>query len=281
MATLSESYPVTSLSSHESAGVQQAAVAGRRAAEGEENINVGSEERMVSVAAGAVCLLNALGRRGVGRLLAAGIGAALVHRGVTGRCHGYEALGLDSSESAEPGTRRPAAYVSEIISEKFASQIEVRRSMLINRSPEELYDFWRGLENLPKFMTHLKSVEWTEEGRTHWVAEAPWIVGGTISWDAEIVEDNRPEKISWKSTEDSALDQRGSVRFRTAGDRGTLVEVELHYRPPGGRLTHWISKIFGNAPEQQIADDLKRFKCLMEAGELPTITGQPRGTCVG
>jgi uncharacterized membrane protein len=158
--------------------------------------------------------------------------------------------------------------------------IHITECLLIHQPRETLYNYWRQLENLPSFMTHLKSVRSTEGNRSHWVAEAPWIVGGEVQWDAELITDEPQERIAWRSLPGSMVEHHGSVTFRDApGDRGTAVRVEMNYLPPGGKVGQWISKLFGDAPEQQVHDDLRNFKRLMETGEIPTVAGQPRGLC--
>jgi uncharacterized membrane protein len=140
-------------------------------------------------------------------------------------------------------------------------------TITINRSPEEVYKFWRDFRNLPRFMTHLESVEVTGETRSHWVAKA--LGGGIVEWDAEITEDRPNQSIAWRSLEGADVDNWGSVRFDQApGKRGTEVRVEIEYNPPGGALGAGIAKIFGQAPEQKIKDDLFRFKQVMETGEV-------------
>jgi uncharacterized membrane protein len=157
---------------------------------------------------------------------------------------------------------------------------DVRQSIVINRSPEELYRFWRDLENLPRFMRHLESVKVTGPNRSHWVARAPG--GLRLAWDSEIVADRPNEFISWRSLEGSDVDHAGSVRFeRAPGSRGTVVRVEMHYRPPGGPVfgaaAARLAKLFGEAPEQQLRSDLRPFKQMMETGEVATTDGQPSG----
>ncbi|MGB7923327.1 MAG: SRPBCC family protein, partial [Pyrinomonadaceae bacterium] len=145
--------------------------------------------------------------------------------------------------------------------------IQVKKSIAINRSPEELYSFWRDFENLPRFMNHLESVRTTGEGRSHWVAKAP--AGTTVEWDAEITEDRPNELIAWRSLEGSDVANSGSVRFeRATGGRGTFVRVEIDYDPPGGVIGAGIAKLFGEEPEQQVGADLRRFKQVMETGEV-------------
>jgi uncharacterized membrane protein len=147
----------------------------------------------------------------------------------------------------------------------------------IAKSPEELYGFWRSFENLPRFMEHLESVRAeANNSRSHWVARAP--MGTTVEWDAEIVEDRPNERIAWRSLEGADVDNAGSVDFIRMGEGGeTEVRVEMSYEPPGVALGAAVATLFGEEPVQQIKDDLRRLKRLMETGEIPTTEGQPTG----
>jgi uncharacterized membrane protein len=176
------------------------------------------------------------------------------------------------------GEERGADEVAESIDER---GIEVSQAFLINRTPEELYAYWRDFENLPRIMTYLQEVQVEDERRSHWIAKAPLVAGGRVEWDAEITRDQPNRVIAWHSLPDSQVDMVGEIRFRPAlGDRGTEVHVRLRYVPPAGQLGHWLAKIFGKAPRRTIREDLRNFKRMMEVGELPTTTGQPRGTCL-
>jgi uncharacterized membrane protein len=154
--------------------------------------------------------------------------------------------------------------------------IHVTHSVLINRPAEEIYKFWRDFKNLPQIMEHLKSVEIIDDKRSRWAAKGP--AGKRVEWEAEITEDRPNELIAWRSIESSTVENSGSVRFETApGGRGTLVHVELNYRPPAGLLGATIAKLLGEEPELQLKDDLRHLKQLMEAGEIVTTEGQPAG----
>ena len=149
-------------------------------------------------------------------------------------------------------------------------------TLTINRSREELYKAWRNFENLPRWMKHLKSVDIKDDRRSHWVAAGPG--GSTVEWDAEITEDRSNEMIAWRSLEGSDVDHRGVVRFEPApGNRGTMVTVEMRYAPPGGTLGSAVAAWFGEDPPQSIKMDLRRFKQVMEVGEVITTEGQPAG----
>lgn len=150
--------------------------------------------------------------------------------------------------------------------QKLVQPIHVVRSITINRAPHTVYEFWRKLDNLPKFMAHLESV--TEDGEgTLWKAKAP--AGFTVQWRAEITVDRPNEQLAWRSVEGASVPNRGTVCFKTApGSRGTEVVVELKYEPPGGALGALVAKLFGEEPGQQIAGDLRRLKQVLETGSV-------------
>lgn len=154
--------------------------------------------------------------------------------------------------------------------------IKVEKTMTINKPAAELYRFWHNFENLPHFMKHLKSVTVQDAKRSHWVASAP--LDTSIEWDADITEDRENELIAWKSVPGSDIDNAGFIQFKPApNNNGTEVKVVTEYNPPAGVIGAAIAKLFGESPEQQIGDDLRRFKMLMEAGEIATTEGQPKG----
>jgi uncharacterized membrane protein len=178
--------------------------------------------------------------------------------------------GEPMSGSAAPRARKVGAH------EKGKRDSVVEQSVTINRTAEELYDFWRDLRNLPRFMLHLKSVEITSSTRSHWVMEAP--VNKSFEWDAEITRDEPGKLISWRSLSGADIENTGTVRFeRATGDRGTVVRVSIEFAPPGGHLGVALAKLFGEDPKQLVKEDLKRFKQLLEAGEIASTRGQPRG----
>jgi uncharacterized membrane protein len=159
-----------------------------------------------------------------------------------------------------------------------APGIHVKRSITVSRPREEVYSFWHDFQNLPRFMKHLESVTIIGAGRSHWKAKAP--AGSSVEWDAEITADQPNELIAWHSLDNSDVRNSGLVRFTQApGGRGTEVHVDLRYDPPGGALAALFAKMFGEEPGGQIADDLHRFKQVMEIGDLmlsdATITEGP------
>lgn len=226
--------------------------------------NVGRMERWISMLAGAGLVGYGLSSGRRGSVLATLFGGGLVYRGATGHCQGYEMLGVSTAETS-PATAVPAKH-----------GCKVERTVTINRSPSELYSFWREIENLPKIMKHLKTVESIDRQRSHWVAEGA--LGKTVEWDAEVFNDVENELIAWRSLPGSDVDTAGSVRFKKLNhDRGTEVTVSLKYDPPAGKLGAWIASLAGSGAEQKIADDLRAFKQVMEAGETPTIVNQSDG----
>ena len=234
--------------------------------------NVGQGERIVSIVAGAILAAQGLSRRSLPGLLGAGAGGSLLYRGATGHCHLYEALGLD--------TVRRRGFGDE--GDLHERGIHVEQAFLINRSPEDLYRFWRNLENLPSILSHLRHVRVLDDTRSHWVVDAPRIAGGKVEWDAEITRDEPNAFIAWKSLPGSQIETAGQIRFAPAmGDRGTEVHVFMEYLPPAGKLGHWLAALFGSSPKQLIREDLRNFKRFHELGEIPTTRGQPRGTCTG
>ena len=237
--------------------------------------NVGNNERIVSVAAGSILALAGLSRRSLPGLITAAIGGALIYRGTSGNCPVYGALDINT---AEAGSQTPQQLEDQLDSRG----IHVEQAFLINRSPEELYQYWRNFENLPRIMTHLQRVTVFDDRRSHWAAKAPRLAGGSVEWDAEITADEPNRRIAWRSLPGSDIECAGEIRFAKAmGDRGTEVHVFMDYVPPAGKVGHWIATLFGEAPRRQMRDDLRNFKRLMEIGEIPTVAGQPRGTCTG
>ncbi|MFF0316193.1 SRPBCC family protein [Micromonospora sp. NPDC005252] len=160
-----------------------------------------------------------------------------------------------------------------------ARVIRMEIAVTVNRSPAEAYRFWRDMENLPKFMAHLESVRADDLRRSHWVARGP--AGRHVEWDAEIIDDQPNRAITWRSLPGTRVANAGRVRFAPApGDRGTEVRVQLRYAPPAGALGRSVAKLFGAEPEQQVRDDLRRFKQVLEAGEVVRSEGSPNGISV-
>ncbi len=157
-----------------------------------------------------------------------------------------------------------------------STDIYLERSVAVSKSPEECYRFWRSFENLPRFMQSLESVRQLDERRSRWVAKGP--MATRLEWTSEITEDRPGEEIAWRTLDDSGAANAGSVRFESApGGRGTIVRVSLHYSPLGGALGAGLVRLLGHDPQARIREDLRRFKQVMETGEIPTTRGQPAG----
>lgn len=224
-------------------------------------INVSQVERVASAVGGGLMMLWGLRGFPLGRLLGAVTGGVLVYRGVTGHCPAYGQLGLSTAEDGETTGRA----------------VRVEASVTVDRPQEEVYAFWRELENLPRFMQHLASVEQTGETTSHWEAPIPG-GAGTISWNADITEEEPHELLAWQSRPDAAVRNAGVVRFAEApGRRGTEVHAVIEYRPPAGELGATVARFLNPALRQMIKEDLRRFKHIVEAGETPTVEGQPAG----
>ena len=162
-------------------------------------------------------------------------------------------------------------------SQSGAYDVRAERAITINKSPEEFYRFWRDFESLPRFMSHLRSVRTTGENRTHWIAQGPG--GKQFEWDAVITADRPGECISWRTLEGADVDHNGTVRFEQApGGRGTVVRVQMYYTPPAmGAAGALVAQALGQDPQGEIAKDLRRFKQVMETGDVVTTEGQPAG----
>jgi uncharacterized membrane protein len=180
-------------------------------------------------------------------------GGSLLYRGVTQHCHLYEMIGKSTANNDEqqPGVRDQAGH-------------KVVRSIVIQRPRAELYSFWRKLENLPAVMSHVKSVEKLDEMRSRWTVSAP--AGFLVQWDAEIINERENELIAWQSLAGAQIPNAGSVWFQDWPGGGTHVKVALEYEPPAGEIGAQLAGIFRESPEQQLEDDLLRFKKQMESG---------------
>lgn len=219
--------------------------------------NINHAERWMSVATGAALAAYGVARLRRGGWALAGLGAMLLHRGYSGHCHVYRALGVNTAGSRSDTRRALGGRAGVLVDE----------SVTINRPIEELYRFWRNLENLPRFMQHLESVERITETLSRWRAKGP--AGSTIEWNAEIINEVPNQVIGWRSIEGSDVVNAGSVNFDDAGaGRGTTVRVRLQYSPPGGKAGAAVAKLFGRDAETEIREDLRRFKQLVESGEI-------------
>lgn len=247
----------------------------------EKDVNVAGWERWTSaIGGGALATYGLLRRDKVGVGLAV-VGAALIHRGSTGHCAVYNAAGVstapgDGVERQDKPNANSGNSVQGPKGVKNEKGIKVHKAVTIGKPAQELYAFWRDFRNLPKFMNHLVSVEIRDGSKSHWVAKAP--LGKTVQWDAEIINDDPGKLIAWRSLPGADVDSTGSVRFVPAPQgRGTEVHVSLSYQPPAGQIGAAVAKLFGEEPNQQVDNDLRHFRNLMEAGEIPTTEGQSSG----
>jgi uncharacterized membrane protein len=152
----------------------------------------------------------------------------------------------------------------------------VSASVIVGKSAQECYSFWRDPTNLVKFSPMLESVSALDERTSHWVARGP--AGTKVEWDSRLTTDVPAERIAWRSVDGGGLYHAGVVRFEKAhGGRGTVVRVTMHFRVVGGRAGLALAKVLGTDPRTEVREDLRRFKQLLEAGEIPTTRGQPSG----
>jgi len=234
--------------------------------------NVAPSERIASGVAGAALINFAVARRrDLGGAALALAGGYLLYRAASGHCPGYAALRTGDRHIA---TDSPNAVIPH------GQGIKVEKAVTIEKPVSELYAFWRDFSNLPRIMEHVESVTVQDSTHSHWVAKAPF--GKTVEWDAEIINEIPNELIAWRSAENAQIPNAGTVTFQPAPTgRGTVVKVNLEYNPPAGILGAAVAKIWGEEPNQQVADDLRHFKNLMETGEIPTVAGQPQGSRTG
>lgn len=232
-----------------------------------DRVNVSSLERLISLMAGGSLVTYGLRRFSVRGIVMALIGAELIRRGITGRDYIYQLLDINTI----------LEHPSTLEALPDNQGIAVRRAMTIERSPDDLYRFWRDLELAPQYMSMVQSVEITGDRTSHWVAQLP--TGQTVSWDSEITEDLPDQLIAWKTVSGIPLaGHEGRVRFVPApAGKGTTVLSEIYYYQPAGPLGTTIAKQLGRLPEQFVRENLRHFKQLMEAGELPTLSEQPVG----
>jgi uncharacterized membrane protein len=219
--------------------------------------NIGNAERWISAFGGGALAAIGISRRSPGGLGLALAGGYLLYRGVSGQDPIYRALGFST--------------VGEDLGGFGVSQhrgIRVEESVLIQKPADELYHIWRRLENLPRFMKHLKSVKALPNGTSHWTAKGP--ANMDISWDAEIVGDEPGKLISWRSLPHSSFQNAGAVRFDAEGE-ATRVHVSLTYNPPAGKVGAAVARMMGEDPARQIREDLDEFRAQLEGGSFKEI----------
>jgi uncharacterized membrane protein len=219
--------------------------------------SLGETENWLALGAGALLLLVGASRRSAIGACVAASSAPLLYRGITGRWPDVMngCVRPDSTKTALGGERG----------------VHVRESVRLEVPVAEVYRFWRRLEHLPRFMTHLERVTESSDGTSHWVASGP--AGMAVEWDAEIINDIENKLIAWRSLSGSDVVTAGSVSFEAArAGRSAQVNVHLQYAPPAGRAGALIASLFGREPSQTIREDLRHFRQLLEAGEIPRAT---------
>jgi uncharacterized membrane protein len=209
------------------------------------------------IVSGAALVALAARERSWRTLGIAAAGAPLIYRGAMGHWPVPEKLAQRASDAVAP--------------------VPIEAAVTIGRPAGELYSFWRQLENLPRFMKNLDSVTKIDERRSHWVGKSP--LGFKLEWDAEILEEREGKLLSWCSLPGSDVHNAGTVFFDEAtGGRGTVVRASLDYQLPGHFLGQAVGKMLSGTTQQQVREDLKRFKELIETGEIATTDGQSHGT---
>jgi len=216
-------------------------------------------QRWVAGVGGATILWYGLRRDNLSRWPLAALGAGLLYQGISGNNL------LDHI---------PVAQEIPVIRQMTSAptQLRIRKSLTINKPPAELYAYWRKLENLPNFMTHVKSVQDLGNERSHWVVQV--VNNIEMEWDARIIQDRPNEMIAWETLPEATLQNRGYVKFIPTA-RGTEVSVSLEYDPPGAALGRLAGGAVKFIAEEQIKEEIRNFKRLMETGVLPTTAGQP------
>ena len=212
--------------------------------------NISEAERWLSIAAGmGLAVYGLTRRRGAAGWMLAAFGGLLVRRGASGHCDTYELFGINTAGTGQD-TRRALGGSAGVI---------VDESVTINQPVELLYRFWRNLENLPRVMRHLESVERITDTLSRWRAKGP--AGSVVEWNAEIINEVANKLIAWQSIDGSDVVSAGSVNFDDLGPgRGTRVRVRLQYSPPGGKVGAALVKLVGRDAATEIRDDLRQFK---------------------
>ncbi|MFG3555734.1 SRPBCC family protein [Micromonospora sp. NPDC047557] len=213
----------------------------------------------------------------------ASLGLAIAHRGgrrrrrllvVTGAIVGITVVDLLTAVQATRAKRSGSAPAGRGV--RRGGPMELTATTTIRKPPPKVYAFWRDLDNLPTFMAHLEEIRSTGNRTSHWSASAPF--GKNVEWDAEIVDDSPGEKIAWRSTGNADVPNAGTVRFVPAPDGvSTEVHVVMSYDIPGGAIGKAIARYFGEEPHQQLDDDLRRLKQVLETGEVVRSDGAPWG----
>ena len=232
--------------------------------DGTRRSNVGAFERVASTIAGTLLVTGGLRRPSPARLITAVAGAGLIYRGVTGHCHVYGTLGVNTAARHKSGA------------EIAADAPEVKRSITIGKSPEELYVFWRDPENLRKIVANFAEVTPGRDGTLHWRARGP--LKQVFEWDSEHTEEQANRALAWQTLPGGTLVNRGRITFEPAPDGlGTQVALDMQFEPPLGTLGAGLVNALHKIPRAIAGQTLRRFKSLAETGEIPTLSHNSSG----
>jgi uncharacterized membrane protein len=159
---------------------------------------------------------------------------------------------------------------------RVAPDLYLDRTIIVNKTPRECYDYWRDLRNIANFTQRLEKVTPIDDRRSHWIMNLPG--GARLEWVAELTEDKPGERLRWRTADGAPFKLAGAVNFEPApGGRGTFVTVGMHYHTPGGSIGAGLARFLGPDPFGEVRENLRHFKQLLETGEIPTTTGQPSG----
>lgn len=244
-------------------------------AEFDHRENIGDVQRVLSVIAGMVFLASGLSRRNWSSAVLVTIGGGLLYRAISGYCPALGAMGIDTSGGNRLG--RPS-NTNRLGRRKVHTDraTKIQRAIEINRPANDIYRFWRSLDNLPRIMSHLDSVQVINDRLSHWVVKT--IPGAPkVEWDAEIINEVENQRLGWRSLQGADVDNTGSVEFKPTDDgQRTWLTVTLQYEPPGGEFGAAVAKWFGEDPNTKIAEDLQRFKEEMETGVFSQAGGKQK-----
>ena len=221
------------------------------------NRDMGGTERWLSIAAGTALAVGGGWRRDLPGAVVAGAGAILVLRGLTGwrPIHQHRSKG----PSPEGAVAKAQGWGTAAL---------VHRAVTVNRPRQEVYAAWRDFSNLARFMENIERIEVRDPVTSHWVVKAP--MGRTVEWDAKVTEDVPGERIAWETAPGADIKSAGWVEFTDGPTgRGTEVRARFAYRPPAGKAGQLAAKLFQREPYLQARRDLRRFKAMLEAGEVP------------
>ncbi len=207
------------------------------------SINVGTIERILMVAAGSYLLYKALStkEKNIKQSIA---GGTMLFRGVSGYCPVYDAMDRSGKFNAQ--------------------NVNIRTSITVDKPVDEVYNFWRNLENLPRFMSHLKNVNEVDRITSEWTAKGPAGIG-QVSWKAQILMDEPGEMLSWCSLPDSTVDNAGKVVFKKISDNQTEIDVTISYHAPLGVAGEAAAKLLNPVFETMVKKDIENFKSVLES----------------